>query len=30
LAFVLILPAAHLSWKYLERPFLRLKRHFYS
>ncbi len=30
MAFVLILPLAHLSWNYLEKPFLRLKRHFYS
>jgi len=30
IAFLLILPFAHLSWNYYEKPFLRLKRHFYS
>ncbi|MDC0303975.1 acyltransferase [Flavobacteriales bacterium] len=29
-AFVVILPFAHLSWNYFEKPFLRLKRHFYT
>lgn len=30
IAFMVILPVAHLSWRYFERPFLRLKKHFYS
>lgn len=30
IAFLVILPLAYLSWNYLEKPFLRLKRHFYS
>lgn len=29
-AFAVILPFAHLSWNYFEKPFLRLKRHFYT
>lgn len=30
IAFAVILPMAHLSWKYVEKPLLGLKRHFYA
>lgn len=30
IAFAIILPFSHLSWNYLEKPLLRLKRHFYT
>jgi len=30
IAFAVILPAAHLSWNYFEKPLLKLKRHFYT
>jgi peptidoglycan/LPS O-acetylase OafA/YrhL len=29
IAFLFILPLAHLSWNWFEKPFLQLKRHFY-
>ncbi|MBL4586565.1 MAG: acyltransferase [Flavobacteriales bacterium] len=30
IAFAVILPFSHLSWNYFEKPFLNLKRHFYT
>ena len=30
IAFLVILPFAHLSWNYFEKPILKLKRHFYA
>ena len=30
IAFLVILPISHLSWNYFEKPFLGLKRHFYT
>jgi peptidoglycan/LPS O-acetylase OafA/YrhL len=30
MAFAVILPAAHVSWNYFEKPLLKLKRHFYT
>lgn len=30
IAFVLIVPVAHLSWNWFEKPFLQCKRHFYT
>lgn len=30
IALIVIVPLAHVSWNYFEKPFLRLKRHFYT
>ncbi|MFT5279440.1 MAG: peptidoglycan/LPS O-acetylase OafA/YrhL, partial [Bacteroidia bacterium] len=30
IAFALLWPMAELSWKYFEKPLLKLKRHFYG